>query len=150
MDYAEIYKEENWKKFPDCKIRIDDGDVCGENMWGKELPGGLVGLNNNPLTPGYKWQDIVRPGTDMPELVHRRWMFDVWYNFVLVDGEEGGDKDLAQRQLIMDTVIAAGGHPSFWVTGVGHSLCETSEVVAAVKEALLSLDMGFVFEEAVH
>jgi len=149
VDYEEIYKEENWEEFPNCKIRIDEGEG-GENMWGKELPDGLVGLNNNPLSPGYRWQDIVRPGSDKPELVHRRWMFDVWYKYSVVESEEGGDEEMAQRKLIMDTAVAAGGHPSFWMTGVGHALCETLEQATAVTEALLSLDMGFQFDDAVH
>lgn len=136
VDYAEIYR--TWKDLPDTKIRLaDDDGGGGESLWGKVLPDGTVGLNNYPLSAGYRWQDIVRPGSFRPELIHRRWHYDVDFNYEAFEDDED---DVELRAQIDNAVRSAGGVCSFFTKGVGSFLGQNLAQVAAVKEALLKLN----------
>lgn len=142
MDYEEIYK--NWDNLPQGRILVDAGDG-GENLWARELPDGTVGIDNNPLTPDYRYQDIIQPGSDRPDLVHRRWHHDLWFQY---DANEDDEEDLKIRKHIVASIRLFGGDPNFWTKGVGHSLCQTLEDVSSVKDALENLDLGIVFNDS--
>ena len=114
--YDEIYK--NWDSFPDCRIRVDIGGDGGENMWGKELPGGLYGINNDPLHLEYRWQDIVsrREIRDDKAVVHRRWKTKTHFTF-------DDPKDKEQSKALREKMLAAFKATArtalgFWAPGV--------------------------------
>jgi len=108
-DYEEIYK--NWWTFPDCRIHLSlEGE--GEGMWGKELPGGLFGINNEPVSDRYMWQDIVRTKEvrNMLALVHRRWAIKVYFTW---DEPEDEKSALPLRKRIHEALQAQGTAPGF-------------------------------------
>jgi hypothetical protein len=63
-----------WGEFSQTKIRLP-----GERLWARELPDGLVAIDNRPLHPDFRWQDILLPGEygDKPatkeDILYRRW-----------------------------------------------------------------------------
>ena len=138
MNYQEIY--EKWDELPDCRIRIALQGDDGENLWGKKLPLGLIGLNNAPLHKEYRWQDIVRRNGAKPEIVHRRWNHELVFDYEDKDDEHDS---MNLREMIANEVSALGGDISFWCPGVGIALCETTEQLEAVTKALEAMDMGF-------
>lgn len=131
--WDEIYK--NWESYPNCKVRIE-GSIP-EGMWGKELPNGLIGINNNPLANEWLWQDIVRTRrledteeSVKEQLVHRRWQLQIFYGYVAAEGSE----EKPQRRRILD-LLEPLGHPGFWSSGVGTLLiADEIEYGAAVKK----------------
>ena len=138
MDYTKTY--ESWEKLDDCRIRIAlDGDG-GENLWGKQVGEGLVGINNMPLHKEYRYQDIVKRVSSAQELVHRRWVEELVFNYNPVEEVE---ENKALRARIWDAVEGCGGMMSFWVDGVGVVLAESADQLSVIVEVLEDLDIGF-------
>jgi len=131
INYDAIYK--GWDKLPDCRIRIDLGDG-GERLWGKRLPDGTIGLNNDPLYAEYRWQDIVRENGSRPVVLHRRWNVKLWFEYKPGATETA---DLKRRKAIVEACKTVDGtHPNFWMAGSGFILCETPAVVKKARAAL--------------
>jgi hypothetical protein len=145
MDYnKDIYGK--WDTFPDCKMHI-----TGEYIWGKVLPDGTYGINNDPLSEAYMWQDIVR-SKELPEdeaknlIIHRRWNTKIFFKY-----EEPEDKEesLAYRQKIVD-MLCDFGSPGFFWKGVGYILIEEAlsleeafkVIEKPLTEAGIKIEMG--------
>jgi hypothetical protein len=121
MNYQDLY--ERWDEFEDVRFTIP-----GETMWAKQLPDGALGLNNNPLDPKYRWQDVVIDG----EVVHRRWTTRIEYRYKhLADKTQ----DLKQREALYEALKPLGS-PSFFMPGMGFLLSE--EAVPVVHERMES------------
>jgi hypothetical protein len=124
MDIAEIYKK--WDSLPQCKINISPRGE-GESLWGRKLPGGRVGIDNNPLAPELRWQDIVDPDVvkaGLPRLIHRRWNTRIWFEYLTRGKTEKGD--LPRRKEIYEALKALG-NVNFFSSGVGFILLEEAD-----------------------
>lgn len=137
MDFTQAY--EKWDTLPDVKLNINLGDG-GEGPWGKDLSSlgpefrDLYGMNNNPLQPEFRWQDIVR-GREIrseSQRVHRRWNGQVGFVYVpSADREEG--------QKIREGLFEAAkpvGRANFFMPGRGFVLTEEEGQNEAILEAL--------------
>jgi len=125
MDYQEIY--EHWSDLPDCHIHFG-----GECMWGKQLPDGTIGLNNNPLQNEYRWQDIVRDVKPWPEILHRRWPVQVGFT----------NKKKRKQDIREACHFINGATLSHWDNTSGWVLCKNHDVAIRVTAALTPLTTG--------
>jgi len=121
-DYASFYA--NWETYPEDKILLP-----GERLWAKKLPGGLIGLNNDPLHEDYRLHDILRGR----EVVHRRWNLQVWYHYQVADNEEA---DLEIRKNLHEALKDLG-MPGFFWAGNAYVFTE-SEDAEATRELVVS------------
>lgn len=126
VDYSEIYK--NWDDYPDCRISIP-----GESLWGKQLPGGLIGIGNVPLSGYWMWQDIVRT-KDLGEseeavkasLVHRRWKHKLYFQYEAL--QDATDEELTDQRKTVFHALKSLGHPGFWSDGTAYLLIEQEDM----------------------
>ena len=159
MRPEEVY--EKWDDLPTGRrAMLFDEDESGESVWTKDVGDGLLGINNNPLSPFFRWQDIVRypeganrgwESRENPELIHRRWNSQVFFTFDEPSLKKESEEAEAIRRRIYDAIRAVGGRGSFWLPRMGSALFETEDeeearrVLAGVLEPL---DVGFeLYEE---
>lgn len=135
-NWVEIY--EKWEDLPDDRLLIDPTNDGGENVWCKRLPDSTLGLNNQPLHPEYRWQDIVTDSR-APKVLHRRWNAQVWFKYPGVDDEA---VDLPLRG-VLASALAPVGHVSFWWVGSGYCLVEDADGAEERVTAALG-DLGTV------
>lgn len=117
MDYKDLYPTETWVCLPACKVLLRGaGDTYEERVWARQVPGheNLVGLDNIPLNPLWRWQDIVEvSGGVVVSRVHRRWNQEVIFKYKPKEGEA----DFQQRSRIYDT-LAPLGYANFLLPGL--------------------------------
>lgn len=138
-DYKNVY--EKWNELEQCRVRIFPRNE-GESLWGRKVPdSNLVGLDNDPLAPELRWQDIVDPNAmknGLPKLIHRRWNAKVWFEYHPMPT---GEEDLPQRKQIAEAAKAIGGWPTFFMPGIGFVLMEEeATALEKVREALKPLE----------
>lgn len=131
INYEEIY--EGWSSLPQCRVHINTGDG-GENLWGRSLPDGTRGLDNNPLNDGYRYQDIVESTGSAPKVLHRRWNAMVWYEY---DEPEDKDEALVRRKVLL-SVLKPIGFPSFFTVGTGYVLLKDAKDAVNIVQGVLS------------
>lgn len=106
-----------------CRVLISDKDGS-ERLWGLKLPGGLVMLDNDPLSPQYRYGDIVQTQNEKVTALHQR-LFAQRYAFRWAPGDtEAKDielrKNIAARWKKLQTEAKAAGH--FMWKGLGFLL----------------------------
>lgn len=118
----------NWKSYPQGKSRTL---VRGENIWTRQLPGGLVALDNWPLDHDYAWQDVFQGG----RRVARVW--NSKFGFQYYDAED--KEDTSVRGKLAEALEASDSTFHFLFPGLGfvHFRGETSpELRERVRRAL--------------
>jgi hypothetical protein len=109
---------ELWDELPQTKINIAlHGDV-GESLWGRKLPNGWIGLDNEPLHKQYRWKDIVQPQGTAPIIMNRYWGGKINFLYEPLKNEK---EDQERRKEITDSGSQAG-HVSFFAPGIGYIL----------------------------
>lgn len=102
-----IYND--WDKLAPCKINLG-----GETTWGRIVDGekGLRGIDNNPLTEDFHWQDIIDRNN---KIVHRRWIARLWFRYNPATTEA---KDIRRRGRVLKA-LQKFGDVNFWSPGLG-------------------------------
>ena len=154
IDYEkEVYPPEIWDALPDCKVYLIPGgdDGIGESPWGKMLPDGRVGLNNHPFGSRYRWQDIVKvephngwrnAARGVEDIVHRRWVEDLWFHHSSLTHEEHGDL----RRKLWEAFQELGMDLSFWNDTTAHVMAKVEYDKAVLLLEKTLTDLGFTFE----
>lgn len=120
---------DNWDSYPDGKINLKDDDLR-ECVWCKELPGGFKGINNNPITSGHHWQDILYMG----KVVHRKWEGKLPFFYPPAQTE----KEDIERRKILNESLNKFGEVWFFYSGMGYIWVEKKlpEIPKQVSEVL--------------
>lgn len=95
--------------------------VPGENLWVRQLPGGLLGLDNWPVDREYRWQDIY---TAAGKRVWRRWNTSIGFIYATTDDDEG------TRKRIFDTLHADDVAVRFFWRGLGFAEFTSTDAAA--------------------
>ena len=132
---------EDFAALPGDKLLLRWPDGGGENVWVKHLPDGNVILDNDPLYPKYRHQDVVNPHTG--DVVKRHFAHHLRHQYEALPDEEA-EKDL--RKTIWEAAKEVGADLSFFSRGWGHVLVPHDGDVKAVERALLVPGLCTVLE----
>lgn len=139
---AEIEADAN--RYPHTKVHIQWPDGGGsESVWARDLGNGLALLDNEPLYPKYRWQDIIRSaGGYAGDLVSRTFPTKIVYTFEDVDDKDGSQ---ALRNRLAESLKSLRVHAGFFSFGNAYVLLREGVEPSAVKAALV--ETGVILTE---
>lgn len=142
---------ENWTKHTSIKITIQSSTGERERLWAVVIGSGyadgsqVVGIDNVPLMPDYRWQDIVQlhKNNDRPNLIYRKWNALIYFHFESAPTQE---EDLQRRNTIFEALKGIG-HPGFLWEGLGYILMEQEQEEAEAIFEKTSASIPFLVEQ---